>query len=157
MSRKIQLPKSELRILNLAISANELVTGWWKGRQLGLIKFSAGAGERYAAVYALKWAARRGWGLDPEATPARYLQAIKELKNSPSSLGNRGLALFLAGTQAAMSLGWIINYLFSMRCAFPQSCEFRRDQEVTSSDNEEAEAKRRKPEEAGFEGSGLPK
>ena len=31
VSRKTQLPELELHTFNLATSANELVTGWWKG------------------------------------------------------------------------------------------------------------------------------
>ena len=42
-SRKTQLPELERRVFDLVIPANELVTGWRKGRQLGLIKFLGGA------------------------------------------------------------------------------------------------------------------
>ena len=75
----------QLRICNSAISANELVTGWREGRHLGLIKFVAETGKSDGAVYTPNWARRRGWGLGPEATLARYLQALEVLKNFPSS------------------------------------------------------------------------
>ena len=41
-SREIQLPELEIRVFDLVIPDNELVTGWRKGRRLGLIKFLAG-------------------------------------------------------------------------------------------------------------------
>ena len=65
--------------------------------------------------------------------------------------------VLLAGAQTALSWGWTINYLHSFRRAFPQSCEFRRGREPSSSDGEEAKAKKRKLKEVGSEGSELPK
>ena len=52
VSREIQLPEIELRIFNLAIPAYELVTGWRKGRRLGLLKFLASAGKSNGAICA---------------------------------------------------------------------------------------------------------
>ena len=54
-----------------------------------------------------------------------------------------------------MSLGWIINYLYSFCRALPQTWEFHRGQAAASSDNEGAEAKKCKHEEAGSGGSEL--
>ena len=56
-----------------------------------------------------------------------------------------------------MSLGRIINYLYIFCRAFSQSCEFRHEREPSSSDGEEAKAKKRKLKEVGSEGSELPK
>ena len=49
-SQQSQLLELELRIFNSAISANELVTSWWAGRQLGLPRFLAGTGKSDGAV-----------------------------------------------------------------------------------------------------------
>ena len=84
VSRKIEATELELRIFNLAVLANGLVTGRRKGRQLGLIKLLAEAGKSSGAAYTLDWAPRRGRGIGPEATPARYSQAIKDLETFPS-------------------------------------------------------------------------
>ena len=70
VSRKIQLPELELHIFNLMTCASELVTGWQMGREL-----LAGAGKSNGAAFASNWAFCRGWGVGPEATPARYIQA----------------------------------------------------------------------------------
>ena len=144
------------------MSANELVTGWWKLRQLGIIEILAGAGEGNGVTYTFAWAFRVGWGLGSGATPARHLQAIKDLRASPSSLHLTTWELgawpvLLAGTQTAMILGRIINYLYSFCRVFPQSCEFHREREASSLGDEEADAKKRKLEEVGPEGSELPK
>ena len=53
VSRNIQLPELELDTFDLASSANELVTGWWRGRQLGLVKFLASAGKSNGATFTL--------------------------------------------------------------------------------------------------------
>lgn len=92
------------------MSANELVTGWWEGRQLGLIKFLAGNGRGNGVAYSCDWLFLRGWGFDFEATPARHLQAIKDLKAFPSSLQLTAWRIgawpvLPVGTQTAMSLG----------------------------------------------------
>ena len=162
VSREIQAPELELRIFKLATSPNDLVTGWRKGRQLGLIQFLAEAGKSNGSVYTYAWAFRRGWGLDPEATPARHLQAINALKSFPPIIHLTdweigACPVLLAGTQTALSWGRIINYLYSFCRTFPQSCEFRREREPSSSDGEEAKAKKRKLKEVGSEGSELPK
>ena len=78
---------SELHAFSIVASANELATGWWKGRQLGLVKF---------------WRARR---------------IAMELGATELGASNPGL---LSGTQTAMSLGWIANYLFSFCCGLPE-------------------------------------
>ena len=119
------------------MSANDLVTGWRKGCKLGLIQFLAEAGKSNGSVYTCDWAFRRGWGLGPEATPARHLQAIKALKAFPPILHLTAWEIgacpvLLAGTQTAMSSGWIINYLYSF-CRVPsQSCEFRHERRASS-------------------------
>ena len=56
-----------------------------------------------------------------------------------------------------MNLGWLINYLYSVCRAYPQTSEFRHGQEATSSDDEEAEAKERKLAKQRSEGSELRK
>ena len=98
---------SELHAFSIVTSANELATGWWKGRQLGLVKFLANAANSNGA-----WG-HRAWGLEPRATPTRYC-----LHLTASKLGDG--SVLLSGTQAAMSLGWITNYLFSFCCVLPE-------------------------------------
>ena len=144
------------------MSPYDLVAGWRKGRQLGLIQFLAEAGESNGSVKTCAWAFRRGCGLGPEATPARHLQAIKALKSFPPIIHLTyweigACPVLLAGNQTAMSLGRIINYLYSFFRAFPQSCEFRHEREPSSPDGEETEAKKRRLKEVGSEGSELPK
>ena len=162
VSRKFQFPEIEPRIFYLAISANELVTGWRKGRQLGPIKFLASAGEGNGASFTFVGIPRRAWRLDPEAAPARYLQPLKDLKVFRASLHLTAWKLgawpvLLAWAQTTMSSGWIANYLYSSCRAPPEKCEFHLDKEKSSSDNEEAEAKKRKLGEADPEDSGLRK
>ena len=98
---------SELHAFSIVTSANELATGWWKGRQLGLVKFLAIAANSNGA-----WG-RRAWGLEPRATPTRYCLHLAAWK-----LGER--PVLLSGTQAAMSLGRTTNYLFSFCCVLPE-------------------------------------
>ena len=98
---------SELHAFSIVTSANELATGWWTGRQLGLVKFLASAANSNGA-----WG-RRAWGLEPRATPTRYCLHLTAWK-----LGDR--PVLLSGTQTAMSLGWIANYLFSFCCVLPE-------------------------------------
>ena len=109
-SRKIQAPELELRIFKLVASANGLVTGWRKSRQLGLIQFLAEAGKSNGSVYTYAWAFRRSWGVDPEATPARHLQDIEALNSFPphhtsDSLGNRNLPGFACWDSNRLVLG----------------------------------------------------
>ena len=119
-----QVSEPELHICGLASSANELIAGWWKGRQLGRIKFLASAAKRNAASPTLNGAYRRAWGLEPRATLDRALRAIKDMKEFPSSLHVAAWKLgdwpaLLTGTQAAMSFGWIVDFLFSFCRASP--------------------------------------
>ena len=79
VSRNIQLPEIELHTFDLVASADELVTGWWKGRQLGLVEFSASARASNGATFTVNGMHRRSWGSDPQATPALYLQARKDM------------------------------------------------------------------------------
>ena len=65
VSREIRLSELELHIFSLASPANELVTGLWKGRQLGHIKFLASGAKGDGASFALNGAYRRAWGLEP--------------------------------------------------------------------------------------------
>ena len=146
--RNIQLPESELRTFDLASPANELVTGWWKGRRLCLDEFLASAGESDGASFTLDGLLRRAWGLDFHAKPVRFLQALKDMKDFPSILHLTAWKLeawsvLPAGTQTAMSLGWIANYLCSSCRAFPQGCELRRSTGSSCSGEQEIEAKKR--------------
>ena len=129
VSRKIQQLELEPHIFDFAASANELVTSSRKGRQPGLVKFSAGAGKSNGAVNTLNCAFYRGWGLAPEARPARYMQGLKDLKNFPPCLHLAAWKIgdwpvLMAGAQTTMSLGWIISYSHSFRRGLPQTCEY---------------------------------
>ena len=84
-SRNVQLPEPELHIFSVASSASEPIPGWWEGRQLGLVEFSASAAQSNGASFTLNGAYRRASSLEPRATPARYFQALKDMKDSPTS------------------------------------------------------------------------
>ena len=43
VSREALMPDLELHVFGLVTAANKLITGWWKGRQLGLVSFLAAA------------------------------------------------------------------------------------------------------------------
>ena len=59
VSRKAQMHDLELRIFGLVASANELITGWWTGRRLGLVRFLAAAARRDGAVFSPNGVSRR--------------------------------------------------------------------------------------------------
>ena len=139
----------ELRIFGLATSANELITGWWKGRQLGLVRFLAAAARHNGAVFAPNGVSRRAWGLGPNAKLEDLVRAIKDLAQFPSSLHLAAWKLGawptpMPGTQTTMSLGWIIRHLFDFARALPERCEFHHAVEGSSSEEEMEDAKKRK-------------
>ena len=147
--RDIKLPDLELIVLGLVSSANQPITGWRKGRQLGLVRFLADAAKHNGAIYSRNGVSRRAWGLDPQASLDNISRAIKDLSEFPSSLHLAAWEIgawpvLATGTQTAMSLGWIIRYLFDFARAMPARCEFHHAAEASSSEEEEEQAKKRK-------------
>ena len=144
VSRGIKLPGLGLSVFGLASSANQLITCWRKGRQLGL-----DAAKRNGAIYSSNGVSRRAWGLDPQASPDNILRAIRDLSQFPSSLCLAAWKIgawpaLMTGTQTTMSLGWITRYLFDFARAMPERCEFHHAVEASSSGEEEEQAKKRK-------------
>ena len=110
MSRDLKVPDLELHMFGLVTSANELVAGWRRGRQLGLIKFLASAAKRNAATFPLNGVFRRDWGLEPQASLGRILRAMEDVAEFPSSLHLAAWKIgawpvLLTGTQTTTSLG----------------------------------------------------
>ena len=144
VSRGIKLPGLGLSVFGLASSANQLITCWRKGRQLGL-----DAAKRNGAIYSSNGVSRRAWGLDPQASPDNILRAIRDLSQFPSSLCLAAWKIgawpvLMTGTQTTMSLGWIIRYLFDFARAMPGRCEFHHAAEARFSGEEVDQAKKRK-------------
>ena len=138
----------ELHIFDLVATADKLITGWWKGRQLGLVKFLATAAKHNGASLSQKGVAHRAWGLDPSSEPADLIRATKDLASFPSSLHLTAWKLgawpvHMNGTQTTMSLGWIIRYLFDFALALPKSSEYLRGAGLGSSDTDEPAKKRK--------------
>ena len=104
-------------------------------------------------VYTLNWAFRRGWGFGPEATPARYLQAEFSFQLAFGGLEDRGLNRFVSWNPDRFELRMDRHLVYTFCRAMPQTSEFHHGQEATFPGNEEAEAKKRKLEEPGSEGS----
>ena len=52
--------------------------------------------------------------------------------------------MLMAGTQTAMSLGWIIRYLFDFAKALPSRCDLYQPMVTSSSELEEEQIKKRK-------------
>ena len=52
VSRQLKIPDLELIAFGLASSANKLITGWWQGRQLGLVRLLASAAKQWGFLYA---------------------------------------------------------------------------------------------------------
>ena len=105
-------------IFKLATMANSQVVGYWGGRLRGLISFVAEAAVAYGAVFEDGLVRHPGWGLYPGADQTRILQAYHDLRSFRSSLHLFAYKIGawyvrLSGTQADMSLGWIMNYLFN--------------------------------------------
>ena len=147
VSREALMPDLELHIFGLVAAANELITGWRKGRQLGLVRFLAAAARRNGAVFSPNGVSHRAWGLGPAAKLEDIVRAIKDLARFPSSLHLAAWKLgawpvLMTGTQTTMSLGWIIRYLFDFARALPGRCEFRRTACLSSSEEEEQFKKR---------------
>ena len=86
VSRKAQMHDLELHIFGLVTSANKLITGWWKGRQLGLVRFLAAAARHNGAIFAPNGVSRRAWGLGPNAKLEDLVRAVRDLDQFPSSL-----------------------------------------------------------------------
>ena len=138
----------ELHICGFVAAANELITSWWKGRQLGLVRFLAAAARRNGAVFSSNGASHRAWGLDPNSKLEDIVRAIKDLAQFPSSLHLTAWKLgawpvLMTGTQTTISLGWVIRYLFDFARALPYRCEFHRALGSSSSDEEELSKKRK--------------
>ena len=88
----------------------------------------------------------------PGATPDRILQAMKDVKEFPSSLHLAAWEIgawpaLLAATQAAMSLGWVINFPPSFCQSLPERRDFHCNMPESSSEEEPGEAKKRKLED----------
>ena len=148
VSRKAQMRDLELRIFGLLTSANKLITGWWKGRQLGLVRFLAAAARHNGAIFAPNGVSHRAWGLDPNAKLEDLVRAIRDLAEFPSSLHLAAWKLgawpiLMTGAQTTISLGWVIRYLFDFARALPDRCEFHRTPASSSSEDEELPKKRK--------------
>ena len=148
VSRGASMSDLELIIFGLVTAANKLITGWRKGRQLGLVRFLAAAARRNGAVFSPNGVSHRAWGLGPAAKLEDIFRAIKDLAQFPSSLHLTAWKLgawpvLMTGTQTTMSLGWIIRYLFDFARAFPGRCEFHRTAGSSSSEEEEPPKKRK--------------
>ena len=105
-------------IFELVKMANFQVFGYWGGRLRGLVSFVAEAAVTYGAVFEDGIVRHPGWGLYPGADRTRILQAYQDLRSFRSSLHLFAYKIGawyvrLPGTQSDMSLGWIMNYLFT--------------------------------------------
>ena len=148
VSRQAAMPDLELHIFDLVASADKLITGWWKGRQLGLVKFLATAAKHNGASISQKGVEHRAWGLTPSSEPEELIRASEDLKHFPSSLHLTAWKLgswpvHMTGTQTTMSLGWIIRYLFDFALALPKSPEPFYGAGISSSDSDEPAKKRK--------------
>ena len=148
VSRDASMSDLEHNIFDLVASADKLITGWWQGRQLGLVKFLATAAKHNGATISQKGVEHRAWGLGPSSEPADLLRAIKDLSSFSSSLHLTAWKLgawpvHMTGTQTTMSLGWIIRYLFDFALALPKSSEFFLGGANSSSDSDEPAKKRK--------------
>ena len=149
VSRDIKLPELELIAFGLVAAATRLITGWWKGRQLGLVRFLASAAKQNGSIYSPSGVSHRAWGLDPQASPEHISRAIEDLNNFPSSLHLAAWKIgawpaLLTGTQTAMSLGWAMRYLYDFARAMPDRCDFHHAVESSSSGEEHEDPKKRK-------------
>ena len=86
VSRKAQMRDLELHIFGLVTSANKLITGWRKGKQLGLVRFLAAAARHNGANFAPNGVSHRAWGLDPNAKLEDLVRAVRDIDQFPSSL-----------------------------------------------------------------------
>ena len=156
VSRKADMRELELHIFNLLTAANKLITGWWKGKQLGLISFWATAARHNGAIFAQNGVSHKAWGLDPTSKLEDLVRAVKDVNQFPSSLHLTAWKLgawpvLLTGTQTTMSLGWMSRYLFDFQRALPSRCEFHRTLASTSSEEEELSKKRKLSKGASFD------
>ena len=148
VSRKAQMRDLELRIFGLVNAANELIAGWWKGRQLGLARFLAAAARHNGAVFSPNGVSHRAWGLGPNAKLEDLVRAIRDLAQFPSSLHLTAWKLgawpvLMTGAQTTISLGWVTRYLFDFARALPGRCEFHRTLAASSTEDEELSKKRK--------------
>ena len=148
VSRKAETPELEMHIFNLVTSANKLITGWWKGKQLGLVRFLAAAARHNGAIFAPNGVSHKAWGLDPNAKLEDLVRAVRDVDQFPSSLHLTAWKLgawpiLLVGTQTTMSLGWVLRYLYDFQRALPDRCEDHRTLAATSSEEEELSKKRK--------------
>ena len=101
VSRKAEMHELELHIFNLVTSANKLITGWWKGKQLGLISFWATAARHHGALFAPNGVSHKAWGLEPKAKLEDLVRAVRDVNEFPSSLH---LAAWKLGAWPVLSL-----------------------------------------------------
>ena len=148
VSREAELCDLEMLIFSLVTSANKLIAGWWKGKQLGLVRFLAAAARHNGAIFTPNGVSHKAWGLDPNAKLEDLVRAVRDIDQFPSSLHLTAWKLgawpvLLTGTQTTMSLGWVARYLFDFQRALPDRCEFHRTLAATSSEEEELSKKRK--------------
>ena len=103
-------------------------------------------------MYSRNGVSRHAWGLDPRASLEDILRAIKDLSNFPSSLHLAAWKIgawpvLMTGAQTAMSLGWVMRYLYDFARALPDRCEFHHAVEPSSSGEEPEDPKKRKIEQ----------
>ena len=106
-----------LHIFEISIATNYRVAGYWEGRQLGLISFLAEAGKAFGVTIKNKFVAHTGWGVFPGAPQARISAAFQDVRSFRSSVHAPAYKVGAwrvrqQDTQTAMSLGWVINFLF---------------------------------------------
>ena len=124
MSRDYALDDIELNISPMLVAANDHVVGYWQGSLRGAISFLAEAGKAQGLKNDDVLVAREGWGLYTESDALRAAQALRDLRQFPSSLHLLAYRLGawevrLQGTQTAMSAAWILSYLFSFATKIP--------------------------------------
>ena len=147
------MPELELIIFDLVTSANKLITGRWRGRQLGLVRVLAAAARRNGVVFSVTGVAHRSWGRGPKSKLKDPMRASNDLKQFTSSLHLAARKIgawpvLMAGTQTSMSFGWIIRYLYDFTRALPTHCEFHHAVGSSSSEMEEEQSGKRKIEQA---------
>ena len=144
----------ELRIAATFCAAELQVSGKIRFSEIGrasFIKFLASAAKSNGASFTPNGAHRRARGLEPRAPPDRILHAMKDMKEFLSSLHLTAWKLgawpaLFSGAQAAISLGWVINFFFSFCRALPERCEIHHNALGSSSEEELGQAKKRKLE-----------
>ena len=139
----------------MLIAADGEIARYWQGgppRDYHLLILSCdGARGYHLLISSGSFGHREGSGPNPVATSQRILRALIDVRSFQSGLHllawkSGDWPVIIVSAHTAISLGWILNYLFSFAGQVPTECGHHSDLLPISSDEGEAQSAKRERE-----------